>query len=376
MKIRSGKLIGFTVGTICLANLVVVMMAHAGSFAATADMNSTRSDFTATTLANGKVLVAGGLDVSGFLASAELFDPATATWTPTGALNLTRDGHTATLLPDGKVLVVGGVEASDASSDSLADAELYNPAEGRWRVTGSLHIPRRWHTATLLSDGRVLVVGGYNEKNGFISAAELFDPKTGKWSLTEKMMTPRRAHTATLLADGRVLVAGGLTRLGNLANAEIYDPARGKWVTGAAMSMARKYHTATLLPNGKVLVAGGQGVINNTQSALAVAELYDPAADAWTKISPLNTARYGQTATLLQNGDVLVTGGIGMGGILADAEEFNAANGTWTVAGAMSTPRVLHAAALLPNGQVLIAGGNKDNGSRNLSSAEIFNPTH
>src|SRR5690349_3052879 len=130
MKIYSGKWTGFMVGAICLLSLAVVTMAHAGSFAATGYMNSTSSDFTATTLPNGKVLVAGGLDVSGFLASAELFNPATATWTPTGALNLTRDGHTATLLPDGKVLVVGGVEASDASSESLADAELYDPAAG------------------------------------------------------------------------------------------------------------------------------------------------------------------------------------------------------------------------------------------------------
>ena len=374
MKIHSGKFIGFAAVAAGLLNLFFAGVAQAGSFTAASDMQSPRSDFTATALPNGKILVAGGLDVSGFLASAELFDPASDTWTATGALNQTRDGHTATLLPDGKVLVVGGVEANDASGESLVDAELYDPAAGTWRVTGSLHVPRRWHTATLLSDGRVLVAGGYNSMNGFVSVAEVYDPHTGKWSLTGKMMTARRAHTATALADGRVLVAGGLTRLGNLANAEIYDPASGKWVTAGAMSIARKYHTATLLPGGKVLVTGGQGVINNAQNALSIAEIYDPATDTWTKVAPLNTARYGQTATLLQNGDVLVVGGIGAAGILSDAEEFNLASGTWTVAGMLATPRTLHIAVLLPNGQVLVAGGNKDESARNLSTAEIFNP--
>ncbi|HEX4342991.1 MAG TPA: kelch repeat-containing protein, partial [Verrucomicrobiae bacterium] len=253
MKMRSGKFNLLRGGAIGLLSLFMVTLAHAGSFAVTSEMNSSRSDFTATTLPNGKVLVAGGLDVSGYLASAELFDPATAAWTTTGALNLTRDGHTATLLANGKVLVVGGVEASDADGESLASAELYDPATGEWAKTGSLKMARRWHTATLLADGRVLVVGGYNHLNGFISTAELYDPKTGKWSLSGKMQTGRRSHTATLLADGRLLVAGGLTRLGNLANAELYNPATGNWVTAGAMSVARKYHTATLLPNGKVL---------------------------------------------------------------------------------------------------------------------------
>ena len=375
MKIHPGNFVPLTLTMATLvANLIFATQTRAGSFVETTDMNATRSDFTSTLLPNGKVLVAGGLDASGFLASAELFDPATATWTSTGALTVTRDGHTATLLPNGKVLVVGGQAASDLPGEPSADTELYDPVSGKWMATGSLRMPRRWHTATLLPNGKVLVVGGYNGVNGFLSSAELYDPATGKWSLTGNMLTARRAHTATLLPDGRVLVVGGLTRIGNLSNAELYDPATGRWIPTGAMSVARKYHTATLLPGGKVLVAGGQGVINNTLGSLASAELYDPVTETWTATGALATARYGHTATLLANGHVLVVGGIGSDGILANTELFDPATGKWTTMGALNTARVLHTAALLPDGRVLIAGGNDNNSSRNLSSAELFDP--
>ncbi len=127
------------------------------------------------------------------------------TWSDTGSLGTARHKHTATLLPDGKVLVVGGV----GSSGYLASAELYDPATGVWSATGSLTTARYNHTATLLPDGKVLVVGGYGS-SGYLTSAELYDPATGTWSTTGSLATARDKHTATLLPDGKVLVVGGL----------------------------------------------------------------------------------------------------------------------------------------------------------------------
>src|SRR6266480_1714176 len=132
--------------------------------------------------------------------------PFSETWTFTGNLNTARDAHTATLLANGMVLVVGGVDIGSVSSPS---AEVYDPASGTWAVTGSLNHERFYHTATLLPDGKVLVAGGYNRINKIIESVELYDPATGSWTLVNELNTARFTHTATLLPDGMVLVAGG-----------------------------------------------------------------------------------------------------------------------------------------------------------------------
>ena len=120
-------------------------------------MIEVRYSHTATSLPDGTVLVAGGIGSSGVLASAELYDPSTGSWTATGRITEARSGHTATLLPDGTVLVVGG----GSSGGLLASAELYDPSTGTWTATGRTIEARLGHTATLLTDGRVLVAGGY-----------------------------------------------------------------------------------------------------------------------------------------------------------------------------------------------------------------------
>ncbi|MEO6059490.1 MAG: kelch repeat-containing protein [Candidatus Limnocylindria bacterium] len=242
-------------------------------------MTTARYVHTATLLADGKVLAAGGLPV-GFgrtlLASAELYDSSTGTWSATGSMTTARVYHTATLLADGKVLVAGG---GGGSTPVTASAELYDPSSGTWSATGDMITARSLHSATLLADGKVLVAGGHDPGEAFASA-ELYDSSSGTWSAIGSLTTARTGHTATLLADGTVLVAGGniSAELGApLASAELYDPSTGSWSATGSMTTTRSGHTATLLADGTVLVAGGQGP-SPSFDVLASAELYDPSS--------------------------------------------------------------------------------------------------
>src|SRR6202022_3250394 len=159
-----------------------------------------------------RTLVLEGLFAIGLIASTAV--PALGssnTWTPTGSMTTARTGHTATLLANGEVLVAGGGNATG----SLTSAELYNPATGKWTVSGSMATARGSHTATLLPNGEVLVAGGVSNGSSpwapsCTATAELYNPFTGQWTTTGSMTKPRDSHTATLLNDGSVLVAGGL----------------------------------------------------------------------------------------------------------------------------------------------------------------------
>ena len=279
---------------------------------------------TSTLLPNGKVLLAGGFvnsvwdysDSTSYNA-ANLYDSATGVLSGTGNMTASRGGHTATLLASGKVLIAGGSD-QDLTGTGLASAELYDPSTGTFTQTGSMAVGRFLHTATLLPNGKVLIVGGVlTSLTGPVATAEIYDPATGTFTVTGAMATARQQHTATLLADGRVLIAGGATSTGPgdlqaTATVEVYDPAAGSFSVTGSMAEARTYHTATLLPSGKVLVAGG-GNENST------AEVYDPATGSFSITGGMEIGRSGHTATLLPNGSVLVAGG-GIFAGLASAE--------------------------------------------------------
>jgi MYXO-CTERM domain-containing protein len=334
-----------------------------GTWSTTGAMAAARSSHTATLLPSGKVLVAGG----SFLSSAEVYDPATATWSPTGGMATARSSHTATPLPSGKVLVTGGRSQNVGWGGFLDSAEVYDPATGTWSPTGRLATARFRHTATLLPSGKVLVTGG-STSGGIFASAEVYDPATGTWSPTGSMATARQSHTATLLPSGKVLVAGGWgwgsESQETFASAEVYDPATGTWSPTGALASARSSHTATLLPSGKVLVTGGGGPGVET---LASAEVYDPATGTWSPTGGMATARQSHTATLLPSGKVLVTGGSTSGGsVLASAEVYDPATGTWSPTSALASARSSHTATLLPSGKALVTGGGV--------GAEVYGP--
>ena len=348
---------------------VVMMQASTGTLVAfqnTGPLGTARHAHTSTLLPNGKVLVAGGGNLPAgtftttYLTSAELYDPATGMWTPTGSMVTARGHHTATLLPDGKVLVAGGQN----NTGPQASAELYDPTTGLWRATGSMSGRRVLFTATLLPNGKVLAAGGYYTMA--YASAELYDPTTEIWTGTGNLGAPRGYHTATLLPNGKVLLAGGhrSTTQGVVATAELYDPASGSWTPTGSLAQARMAHTATLLSNGKVLVAGGEGG--------ATTELYDPASGTWTASGNLITARSSHTATLLSNGLVLVVGG--SAGFSRNTERYDPATGTWSATESLLAGRYSHTATRLPDGKVLIAGGlGNNNGS--LASCELYDPS-
>lgn len=389
-------------------------------------MDTPRSAHSATLVATGQVIVSGGRGEFGALLASEIYTPGspTGTWTYTGALDTERYDHSATLLPSGKIMVTGGLFDTDFADAEvyLPDSEIYEPATIAWDVVQDLNADRVHHTASLLPDGDVLVVGGRVSPSD--DEAELYDADTDSWGTIAPANQPqaRRAlHTATFLADGRLLVAGGHYNLAD-PSAEIFDPSDSSWTDTADMNALRTRHAAVQLLSGKVLVAGGldasgfsydtaeiydgdvnspdfntwtptTGNLHTTRDSarltllangkvlltggysdnrtLAAVEIYDPPTGLWTDIAPMTIPRSDHTATLLPSGRVLVTGGRS-GGAFQEAEIFDPEIGVWDTTGSMRLKRYSHSATLLPSGRVLIVGGQGDESS--LSSAEIFDP--
>ncbi len=313
------------------------------------------------------------------LASAELYNSKTNRWMPAGTMMATRLDHTATLLPNGKVLVVGGLDAS-FPSNSLASAELYDPTTKVWSPAASMIIGRARHTATRLLDGRVLVVGGLSvtlRDGGMFPnhsvGAEIYDPAIDRWSRTGPMSVDRLDQSATLLRDGRVLVAGGQASITASGSAEIYDPKQNRWLTAASMTKGREGHTATLLPNGEVLLIGGQGpqtdpVYPYGVIPTATSDVYAPGIDRWSPVASMSGPRIEQTSTLLRNGTVLVVGNAVPG--TSRAEAYDPTRNLWST---VSEPmdRYHHTTTQLPDGRVLIVGGY---GIASLASTLLYDP--
>ena len=365
---------------------------YAGAFIATGSLATGRVGHSATLLANGKVLISGGstgqLSLGSALpnlASAELYDPVTHAFSPTGSMTFARAGHTATLLRDGRVLIVGGAPSGGTGGAPVASAELYDPLTGTFTLTGSATVARQGASATLLVDGRVLIVGG-SVANGSgplaVASAELYDPATGAFSATGSMSTARTDHAAALLADGRVLIVGGLDvgngKGGSLQTAELYDPRTGTFSPTGSMMSARLAPTATRLVNGQILVAGGLQLSGSTGVTLASAELYDPATGAFTPVGSMAGGRAGASATLLADGRVLIAGGadvtISTNTALASAELYDPQTGLFTLTGSLTAPREGQTATRLADGSVLLVGGAGDAATNGpaKATAELF----
>lgn len=342
----------------------------ASTVTATGPLTAARYNHTATLLANGKVLIVGGSDGSVSIASAELYDPAARTFAPTGTLNAARQLHSATLLADGKVLIAGGRGTTGAAGDPVPAAELYDPATGTFTSSGSMLSPRYEHTATLLANGKVLIAAGYKFGTApAMATGELYDPAKGTFSATGSLSVARYNHTATLLPNGKVLIVGGQGDLSSIgayvdyATAELYDPATGTFSATGSLGTPRLTHSATLLPDGSVLVAGGYNHING-DTYLASAELYQPASGTFTAAAPLIDVRYNHTATALADGRVFLAGGFA-GGTVVEIYDPGA-----RAFSARGLSRTSHTATVLTDGRVLFAGG----GAYVFGNAALFDP--
>jgi hypothetical protein len=335
------------------------------------DLHVARMLAPAVSLSDGRVFLTGGFGYPGMLASTEIYEPTRGNWVTAAPLVSPRFGQTATLLSNGQVLVAGG---ANLTAGYLATAEVYNPPTNSWTVVAPMNQPRAFGTATLLPDGDVLVVGGRNNSSATVLAtAELFNPQTGTWTSAASMQTARYHFTATLLLSGEVLVEGGEDAKGDeLAAAEVYDPASNTWSSAGSMHTARANQTATLLADGRVLVVGGGDKAPGFTDSV---ETYSPARNAWSVIAPIPDARGYATATGLPNGQVLVAGGFGNTGDLASTERFDPSTNRWIAAGPLTTPRGEASAALLPSGKVVVAGGQRYASGAFLVSSEVFDPT-
>lgn len=371
MHTRLTQFAAVALGILCLRLLVLPRPSQTASADAvgrivrTGDMTVPRFDHTATLLPNGKVLIAAGMARNGLTEpTAELYDPSTGRFSLAGKLASPRGwGSTATLVQDGKVLIVGGASGSWCSASCyLATAELYDPTTNTFTRTASMTEPRAGARAILLKNGDVLIVGGnLSSESVPTSTAELYHPSTGTFSRTGSMQNG--GPTAlVLLKDGRVLALG--------SGAELYDPSSGRFSTEGNFLTPRGKFGAVLLRGGRVLVAGGQ-VDGARGPTTADTEIYNPATEKFTVGPELNLKRYKlmKAIVALNSGEILVAGG-------ADQPElYNPVSRSFhLVAGSKLDGYCFSTATLLPNGDVLLVGGYNTNTWVAVNHAWLYQP--
>jgi hypothetical protein len=322
-----------------------------GSVAPVGQMGVARACHTATLLADGKVLIAGGFsDESHYLSSAEIYDPAARTFTPLAArMVAARTCPASARLRDGRILYAGGAGGQGLW---LKSAELYDPKSGRFSPTGGLTTRRDGAPAVLLRDGRVLIAGGYDgERRRAVRSAEVYDPSTGRFEPTGGLAAARSGHTMTRLRDGRVLVAGGLGPSGVLRSAELYDPRAGRFTPTKPMRLVRHKHGAVLLAAGNVLVVGGSDE-RDWDGRTSDAEIYLVKQQRFVKAKPMTVARFKlqDAVARLGDGSVLVAGGSTTVETF-DGRGFRAAKGN------LDQPRFYSTTTPLRDGSALITGG-------------------
>src|SRR5215469_2707958 len=338
--------------------------------------------YTAPTHVGNFHVVATSADATSESATATV-TVAPSGFTETGSMHSARSGHTATLLKDGRVLIVGG-----GSDDTV---ELFDPTSATFSFTGSLATGRSRASATLLSDGRVLIAGGLGLTAGpdgfrpLLDAAEIYDPSTGKFSATGNMQQARWNHVATLLNDGRVLITGG--RKGHIcstASAELFDPTTGTFSSVGFMLSERVDHTGTLLATGEVLVVGGwNGCAPDSSDDPPwdplFAELFEPTSKSFRGSGNMSTTRIGHSAVRLPDGKVLVLGGVPVVQNLhaqpinpAHAELYDPTAHIFSPVAGLTISHESYTATLLSSGTVLIVGG-QDAAGNVTSEAQLLN---
>ena len=277
------------------------------------------------------------------------------TWKTLASLATGRVDQTATVLRDGRVLVVGG--STEAEANQLASAEIFDPKTNTWSAAAPMAFPRARHTATLLADGRVLVVGGLGPGRG---NAEIYDPKTNAWSSAGNLVSARANHAAVLLADGTVLVMGGRQPGRPLSSAEIYDPRLNKWTATGSLLVPRDRPQVELLQGKNAVVTGGVSMDTGGSldasvlfgSPLATTEIYDPATRTWAPGPTMSAGRVGHAMAVLGNGNLIVVGGTRDP---APAEILDAHTGSWTSTSVID-PRIAPVVGVLGS-RVVVAGG-------------------
>lgn len=322
-------------------------------------MRVARAAATATTIAGDRVLIAGGMtEGGGALREYEVFDASTNHVVALGEMDEPRVGHSATKLSDGRVLILGGYNGS-----YLKSAAIFDPRTARVTTAGSMNVGRSGHTATLLRNGTVFITGGVGDGWSFLASAEVYDPQTGRFTPVKSMSFARESHTATLLRDGRVLIAGGhRDRRENIvvyASTEIYDPVKRDFSAGPLLTAARHKHEAVGLADGRVLVVGGSDPRDHTH--FTSAEVYDPTVNRWSAVSPMRIGRYKlrDTALRLRDGRVLVAGS----GRFAETFDPHT-NAFSSVDGDFGQEYSFASAVLLDDGRAIVLGG-YDSSSRN-----------
>lgn len=349
-----------------MARYTVSYPSELGDWRSSATLAQARQWHTSTVLKDGRVLVAGGTGASAqALATAELYDPSTGTWTSLPSMNTARfSGHRATLLSSGKVLVTGGMVSSTAATNA---AEIFDPATMKWTAVANIATSARaWHEATLLLDGTVLLSAGMSSSTVYTSTTAIYDPVADTWTSAGALANSRAYHAAVLLPSGKVMLAGNY--FGD-ARVEIYDPVAKTFSSGGNMTRARNTPTATLLGDGRVLIYS-----STVATGLGTAEIYNPTTQTSALVATPPVARYHHTATLLPSGKVLIAGGVvsggSAGGASGSSEVYDPATGLWSMGGSLAGSRSRHAASLLATGEVLLTGGQLSGAA--VSSSEIL----
>jgi cytochrome c553 len=365
-----------------------------GDFTRGHDLSMPRFIHKAAELPDGRALLTGGAFALWQVTNTtDIFDPTDNSISPAAPMSVKRWSHTATTLQDGRVLVAGGrTGLSDAFppthplfGEILDSAEIYDPATDSWSPTGFLNIARRSQTQTLMPDGSVLLCGGGDSASSSgqmpLQSCESYDPGTGLFTIVGNMTVPRSAHSVTLLDDGTVLIVGGSIGLGTTAPsnlAEIYDPSDDSFTAVGPANFPHLAQVGAKLRDGRVLLAGsyyfpGVGIITNES------EIYDPVSQTFTIADPMFKQRIDIGGQLLLDGTVLIAGGVAtnMPGAIfhSSSEVYDPATGQWGLSGIMTDGRDEFSGIVLTDGRVIVTGGfTLDPGARLLESVEIYSP--